>query len=258
MPAVTRDGVELYWHEQGRGPVVFWHTGGGGDGSMWARAGYLDALPAGRHLLFDHRGHGRSGKPTALEAHRLHEYVEDVLAVLDAAGIQNAAFVGYSDGARVGYRLAAEHPERVSAVVGIGGVPHPSDTDQWRRELAREVRKRTFRAWLEEMSAGESEPAPDWLLANLASTSTEMFALEVEGWADQTRRCAEDFARISAPVLIICGALENTDGAAELAAQALVNGACRILPGFGHLQAFWRTDVTAPLILRFLAAHVGA
>jgi pimeloyl-ACP methyl ester carboxylesterase len=36
---------------------------------MWRRAGYLDPLPGHRHLLFDHRGHGRSDKPRELDAH---------------------------------------------------------------------------------------------------------------------------------------------------------------------------------------------
>jgi pimeloyl-ACP methyl ester carboxylesterase len=56
------------------------------------------------------------------------EYVADVLAVMDAAGVERAALVGYSDGANLFFRLAAEHPERVAAVVCIGGVYHPDDT----------------------------------------------------------------------------------------------------------------------------------
>lgn len=222
---------------------------------MWARAGYLDELPRRRHLLFDHRGHGLSDKPRALDAHRLEEYVADALGVIDAAGIDRATLVGYSDGARIVFALAAEHPERVSAVVGIGGVSHPDDTPEWRRELAREVRQSTFAAWLEDASGRESEPAPSWLMENLAATPTEMFALEVEAWADGPDECA-DFPRISAPTLIICGERENTDGAAELAVGALPNGTCRVLLGLGHLQAFWRADLTAPLIAQFLAHHV--
>lgn len=251
MPVVTRKGVRLHYSDVGSGPPVFWHTGGGGDGTMWRTAGYLDQLPGRRHLLFDHRGHGSSDRPEVLEAHRLGEYQADAIAVLDAAGIDQAALVGYSDGGRVVYALAAKNPERVAAVVGIGGVANPTDTNGWRRELAKEVRQIGFRSWLEAMSSGEAEPAPAWMMENLAATPTEMFALECEAWADAPTEY-QHFRHLEVPTLIICGELENTDGSAEQAVEALPDGRAVILPGFGHLQAFWRSDVTAPLIRDFL------
>jgi pimeloyl-ACP methyl ester carboxylesterase len=254
MPMVTREGVRLHYSDMGSGPAVFFHTGGGGDGTMWKAAGYLDALPGRRHILFDHRGHGRSDQPRDLEAHRLDEYIADVIAVLDFAGIDRATMVGYSDGAFVIYALAARYPHRVAAIVGIGGVAHPTETDNGRHELAAEVRQIGFRKWLERMSVNENEPAPDWLMDNLAATPTEMFALEVEGWADAPPQ-HENFPRIEAPTLIVCGELDNTDGAVELATAALSNGTAAVLPGFGHLQTFWRTDVTALIISDFLAQH---
>jgi len=253
VPQITRGGVALHYLDVGQGPPIFFHTGGGGDGTMWQSAGYLDALPGRRYILFDHRGHGRSGKPHDLKAHAMDEYVADVIAVLDAAGVERCAVIGYSDGARLLYRLATRHPDRVTAVVGIGGVDHPDDDSAaWRRGLGREIRATGLQTWLESMSGGESEPAPQWLMDNLASTTTEMFVLEVEAWAEDPDECA-DFPHISAPTLIVCGESENTDGASELAMQALPDGEMAVMPGFGHLQAFWRSDVTGPIIARFLA-----
>jgi pimeloyl-ACP methyl ester carboxylesterase len=182
-----------------------------------------------------------------------------VIAVLDAAGVDRAAMIGYSDGAYLIYSLAACHPERVAAVVGIGGVAHPTDTNEarreWRRVRAAEVRRGGLRGYLEAMSARETEPAPTWLVENLASTAVEMFAFELEGWADAPTGYL-DFPLIQAPTLIVCGERENPDGAAELATEALHDGRAVVVPGFGHLQAFWRTDVTGPIISDFLARHV--
>jgi pimeloyl-ACP methyl ester carboxylesterase len=255
MATAVRNGVRLYYSESGAGPAVFFHTGGGGDGTMWKAAGHVDGLPGRRHLLFDHRGHGRSDKPHDLEAHRIDEYIADVIAVMDEVGVDRAAMIGYSDGARLIYSLAARHPERVLAIVGIGGVGLPTDTNDYRFEIATGVRQRGVRTYVEEMSAGETEPAPAWLIENLATTSNDMFALELEGWANAPTDC-DDFPRITAPTLILCGERENTDGAAEMGAQALPRGGAVVMPGFGHLQAFWRTDVTVPIVRDFLARHV--
>ena len=104
MPSVELDGVRLHYSDSGAGPCVFWNTGGGGDGRMWSLAQYTAALPTYRHLALDHRGHGRSDRPTRLEEHRIEEYVADVLAVLDHAGVDRAVFVGYSAGGTVGLR----------------------------------------------------------------------------------------------------------------------------------------------------------
>jgi pimeloyl-ACP methyl ester carboxylesterase len=255
MATVVRDGIRLHYADSGEGPAVFFHTGGGGDGTMWQAAGYLDALKGRRHLVFDHRGHGQSDQPEGLAAHHLDEYIADVIAVLDSAGVERAAMVGYSGGAGVVYALAAQHAERVAAIVGLGGVPHPSDTNYGRRERAAQIRQIGTHAYIEGMSALEDEPAPRWLIDNLASTPTEMFALQLEGSADSPTSCAY-FPLIQAPTLIVCGERENNDGAAELAVEALPDARAVVVPGFGHLQAFWRADVIAPIISDFLARHM--
>jgi pimeloyl-ACP methyl ester carboxylesterase len=255
MPVVARAGVSLYYDEVGSGPPVLWHTGGGGDGSMWRAAGYIDRLPGRRHLLFDHRGHGRSDQPTEVAAHRQDEYLADVLAVLDHAGVDQASLVGYSDGAEIAFAFAARHPDRVVAVVGVGGVPAPGSTNTGRAAAAAEIRRTGIGNVLAEISASESEPAPAWLMDNLAATPTEMFVLELEGWADAPASC-EHFAQIQAPTLIVCGERENTDHATDAAVAALPDGAAVVLPGLGHLQAFYRTDLTVPVIREFLDRRV--
>jgi pimeloyl-ACP methyl ester carboxylesterase len=253
MPELVRSGVRLHYLDEGAGPAVFFHTGGGGDGRMWKDAGYLQALPRRRYLLYDHRGHGQSDKPEGLEAHQLEQYIGDVVAVLDAAEVDRAALVSYSDGAHVVFELARRHPERASAIVHIGGVHHPDEGLQERRQAASNARKVGLRAVLEEMAAEEDEPAPGWLMENLSSTATEMFALELEGWAEAPSYCTY-LSEITAPTLIVCGERENLDGAVELAIGSLPVSAMHVIPGFGHLQAFWRVDVTGPIIRQFLTA----
>ena len=110
MPFITNTGVKLYYEIEGQGSPIILHTGGGGDGSMWRDGGYVRGLAGFQCVLFDHRGHGRSDKPTQLEDYAMERYVADVVCLLDSLALERAAFGGYSDGAMVGYALAATHP----------------------------------------------------------------------------------------------------------------------------------------------------
>jgi len=74
----------------------------------------------GRVILFDKRGSGLSdpvvGAPT------LEERMDDVRAVMDAAGSKRAAIFGLSEGAPMSILFAATHPELTSALVLYGGM----------------------------------------------------------------------------------------------------------------------------------------
>lgn len=251
MTVISRQGVGLHYTAVGTGPVIFFHTGGGGDGSMWQTAGYLELLPGYRHVMFDHRGRGRSDRPTSLEQHRLTEYVNDVRAVLEAEQIAPVIFIGYSAGGVIGCALAARFPELVSALVVIGGVAHPDEDSAWRREAAGDVRATGVTATISQMSDAEAESPPAWFVDNLTTTEDEMFALTLEAWADEPTE-ATFFSEMRCPTLIVCGDAENEDGSAELAEAALADGEVACIPRFGHLQVFWASDTTAPVIARFL------
>ena len=60
--------------------------------------------------------------PTACSDGTLEQDVEDALAVLDAAGSERAALLTYGLGGPVGALLAAEHPERVGALIMYASV----------------------------------------------------------------------------------------------------------------------------------------
>ena len=254
MTLVVREGVRLHYTDSGDGVPVLWHTGGGGDGRMWEIAGYPAALPAHRHLVLDHRGHGRSDCPTGLEAHRLDEYVDDVLAVLDHAGVDRAVFVGYSSGGVVGLAALAKAPDRWSGLVTLGCVPEPDEDPADSLDLAAHLRVVGIRALLDEMGEQEDVPAPTWLLANLAETPTEMFALLLEAWARDVGRLWVDLPRVDVPTLFVAGSEECPTDDLEAAVARTPGAKGESLPGFGHLQTFWQSDVTAPLIADFVTA----
>lgn len=253
MPTVTRSGVTLFFDDRGAGDPVLFHTGGGGDHRMWELAGYTSLLTGYRQLLLDHRGHGRSDCPTGIDAHRIEEYAADVVAVLDAAAVEQVVLLGYSGGASVAYHVAARYPGRCRAVVGIGSLPESGSDPGPNLEMAAHLREVGMRALMEEMAAEEDETAPRWLIDNLAITDTEMFALLLEAWA-AAPSLWELFPAIAVPTLLVVGQREQEPGDAEGAARRLAQGRSVVLPGYGHLQAFWHGEVTGPVIAEFLQA----
>lgn len=111
---VERDGARLWYAAYGSGPPVLLLHGGLGHSGNW---GYqLPALlGAGyRVLLMDSRGHGRSTRDE--QPFGYGRMALDVLAVLDAVGIDRLPIVGWSDGACTALILAMTAPERVAGV----------------------------------------------------------------------------------------------------------------------------------------------
>jgi pimeloyl-ACP methyl ester carboxylesterase len=118
-----RDGAHLAYAMAGEGPPLvrapLWmsHVEHDWKTSIWS--GLLAAL-AGSHALlrYDGRGMGLSDRdaPISFDA-----AVEDLEAVVYAAGLERFALLGISQGAAVSLAFAARRPERVSKLVLAGG-----------------------------------------------------------------------------------------------------------------------------------------
>ncbi len=112
------DGVELYYEKSGKGePLVLLHFFSGST-IIWEP--FLDELT--RHfkvINIDMRGHGRSGILTGDFLHR--ESARDVITLLDSIGIDHFRAAGMSSGAMTLLHIAKEWPERIDAMVLVGG-----------------------------------------------------------------------------------------------------------------------------------------
>jgi pimeloyl-ACP methyl ester carboxylesterase len=73
-----------------------------------------------RLLLFDKRGMGLSDPVPS--APPLQERMDDIRAVMDAAGFERAAILGFSEGAPLAILFAATYPDRVKALVLYGAM----------------------------------------------------------------------------------------------------------------------------------------
>jgi pimeloyl-ACP methyl ester carboxylesterase len=261
MPEASNGGVAIHYEVEGEGPPIVLHTGAAGDLNMWRRAGYVSGLAGFQLVLMDHRGHGRSGRPSDLSEHAIDRYIDDVLAVADAAGLDRFSFLGYSDGTAVGLALAARHSDRVDAVIGLGAAGTPDEWSAERTWLAGAARADGMTRLVQGLRSMESD-LPDWYERQMLDTDPEMFALELEGWADWDGGWSE-LGRIRAPVLIVAGELEEgSEGEAETHAKEAVAGMPRgraeILPGLGHVAVFTRSDLVLPIVRDFLREALGS
>ena len=132
---VSLPGVELFLREAGEGdPVVLLH-GWPQHGEVW-RGLMAELARDHRVLVPDLRGFGRSEAPPG--DYRKHTLVDDVLALLDAEGIERAAIVGHDWGGWIAWLLALEHPDRVERFAGLD-IPAPWRTPLTPTRVARQL-----------------------------------------------------------------------------------------------------------------------
>ncbi len=227
-------------------PLVFLHDALG-SASQWKDfPERLCALTGRRGFLFDRQGSGGSSPLTEKRTPRyLHDQALEVLPrVLDAAGIEKAAFFGHSDGGTIALLFATAFPGRAEAVIsesahvfvdettlkGIRSTVERYTKTDFRERLARYHREKTealFAAWHE-----------TWL------------AEEFRNW-----NITGELRFLKSPVLVIQGE-EDDFGTPEQATsiQYAVGGVCQtvFIPSCGHFPHHEKRESVVSTACEFL------
>jgi class 3 adenylate cyclase len=82
-----------------------------------------------RVIAFDRRGSGLSDPVP--DAPSLETRMDDVRAVMDAAGSERAALIGISEGVAMSLLFAATYPDRVQSLVCIGGMARATPAEDY-------------------------------------------------------------------------------------------------------------------------------
>jgi len=105
-------------------PVVLLH-GFPQDRTAWSEVTPLLNDAGLRTLAFDMRGISPRARPKSTVEYRAIESVNDVTALLDAAGLERAHIVGHDWGGYIAWAMACERPERISTLTVVS-TPHPA------------------------------------------------------------------------------------------------------------------------------------
>jgi pimeloyl-ACP methyl ester carboxylesterase len=124
---VTGDGgvgIEVFVEGSDDDPPVLLMHGWPDSHVLWRHQ--VAALTAAgfRTIAPDLRGFGASDMPTEVEAYKIAHSVVDMIAVLDACGVDQARVICHDWGAVAGWGLAAFVPDRVERLVALS-VGHP-------------------------------------------------------------------------------------------------------------------------------------
>lgn len=117
--SIQANGIQMHVAEAGEGPAVLLCHGF--PESWYSYRHQLVALAnAGYRAIAPHmRGYGMTDKPEAIDQYTMFHLTGDMVGVLDALGLKQAAIVGHDWGAPVAWHSALFRPDRFPAVVGL-------------------------------------------------------------------------------------------------------------------------------------------
>jgi pimeloyl-ACP methyl ester carboxylesterase len=179
----TSGEVQIAYQAFGEGPDLVWVPGWVSQLDLYwehpALARFLRRLATfARVVVFDRRGIGLSDRVSPENVPTLEQRMDDVRAVLDDLGVEQAAVLGQGYGSPIALLFGATYPERTSSLVlyspnAKGGLrtddypwgSTPEQQSAWRERTARMAGTREFAAeWLRRLapSAAGDDRTIEW------------------------------------------------------------------------------------------------
>lgn len=257
--------IRMYDHGQPAGarsaaPAILLSNSLATDASLWSD---VVGRMSDRHRLiaYDTRGHGESHAPSASSS--FADLRGDLLAVMDAAGVDRAYLVGISLGGMTGLHCALDAPERLLGLVacncrasidaaGIAGW-------EQRLQVLRDGGIDALAAiTLERWFAPEYREAHPQVMERVRAMirSTSPMGYEACVRAIQSVDLLGRIPAIRVPVLLVAGAQDGAapPAAMQAMADAIPGSRLEVLDPCGHLSSVQRPADLAALIERFVAS----
>lgn len=234
--------IDVEVREWGRGlPLVMAH-GIGEDHRAWRFL--LPHLALDFHVIaYDVRGHGQTSLGGADGT--LRQLGDDLIALLDALGLERADLCGFSLGGTIVMRAAITAPDRVRRLMPVATSSRVGrDAAVWYEQ----------RAELADQGIGALHPVLDADTREMLIDTPELVGGHIRlryqatadpaGFANACRAMAgirtspldSELSQISAPTLVVAGELDQLcpPRAAEVIAAAIESGDRHVIPAAGH------------------------
>jgi pimeloyl-ACP methyl ester carboxylesterase len=265
---LASDGVELYAEAHGGGPPVVLspgycqtHENFRPQVEPLRRAGF-------RVVLWDYRGHGRSGAPQEAERYSMAQVVDDLGAVLAwAAPGRRAVLGGLSFGGLASLHFALAHPERARALLLVASGPgfkNPEAQARWQAQVER-IAARLEERGFEGYADGRAAPTAIGLRPELPAAqaagrailaqdprSVALFGRRVAGPAPGV---IDALPALRLPALVLVGERDADYLRAAEVMAARIPGAKHVLvPRAGHVVNIEEADAFDRAVVGFLAS----
>ncbi|HEY1941755.1 MAG TPA: alpha/beta hydrolase [Roseiarcus sp.] len=267
----TRDGVEIFYKDWGKGQPLVFHHGWPLSADDWDNQMLFFLDQGYRVIAHDRRGHGRSTQTAT--GNDMDTYAADVAALAAALDLRDAVHIGHSTGGGEVTRYVARHGKgRVAKAALISAVPpimvksdknpggEPIELfDSFRAALAasraefyHEVAAGPFYGY-NRPGAKASQGVIDnwWRQGMMGGAKAHYDCIKAFSETDFT----EDLKAIEQPVLVMHGDDDQIvpfADAAPLSAKLLKNATLKVYKGFPHGMCTTHSEVINPDLLAFI------
>jgi pimeloyl-ACP methyl ester carboxylesterase len=257
MATIDRDGVGIYYETHGVGPPLLLSHGYGATCRMWDGqvAAFADRY---RVILWDMRGHGRSGDPRDRALYSQALTVGDmaavldacVAAVLDACGEERVVIGGLSLGGVMSLAFHLANPGRVRALLLCDtgpGFRNPEARRQWNERTEARARDLEAKGLAESRGGTETRLGHHRSAQGLAGAARGMLA-------QQDSSLIDSLPKIAVPTLVLVGSADkNFLAATDYMAGKIPDAQKAVIPGAGHAANLDRPAAFNRAVEGFLA-----
>jgi pimeloyl-ACP methyl ester carboxylesterase len=208
--------------------------------AAWNRNGWIDLF--GRHgfraVALDSRGHGLSEKPKTVDMYASNEMADDVIRLLDHLHVDRVHIIGHSLGARIAFDVARRYRDRINSIVGIS--------------IGENLFQQVSAAMLIRAMNGETVPEGVRDVAErILALDNDREALIACLSAPRGVPDREGLAKLSLPVLLVCGDRDVIVGDPTALTAVLPGSQLKIIEGCEHTDVL-KSSACQSAVLSFL------
>jgi pimeloyl-ACP methyl ester carboxylesterase len=258
MAYATRDGVPLYYEQEGRGrPALVFVHGWCCDHTFFGPL--VDHFRRSHAVLtLDLRGCGSSGQPE--DGYDVPTLADDVAWLCGETGFERPVIVGHSLGGSIGLELAARHPDVPAAVVALDPGPiHATPLadavyDGLATQLAGPSGEAVREAWIRSDAPAHRPDLAVTIIDTMCSAPIGPAAQVIRGTVEWNGAAA--LAMCDVPLLVVLSQSRGSNAPDRLLALK-PDVHIGITVGAGHFHQLEVPEQVIPMMERFLTTAVG-